>query len=54
MMGKEEKGWMIKAQIITVINLTPWACVDVFQDFVAPQKVISSSFGMHMKSYCTC
>lgn len=29
---------MIKAQVMTVIDLTAWACVDVFQDFVASKK----------------
>lgn len=51
MMVKEEEGWMIKAQIITVINWMPCACVDMFQDFVLPQKAISSSFGMHMDCF---
>lgn len=51
MMVKEEEGWMIKAYIITVINLMPCASVDVGQDFVALQKTISSSFGMYMKFF---
>lgn len=34
-----------------MINLTPCSFVDVFQDFVAPQKAISSRFGMHMKFF---